>query len=86
MILKIFTRNNCPKCPPAKKLGRDLENKSQVRIQIEWFDVDKIEGMAEGAFYQVMATPTMILVDDKGKIAAEWRGKVPKESAILDKL
>lgn len=85
MILKIFVQPKCPNCPPAKKLGEQLSNYHE-QLRVEYFDTLTVDGMAEGAFYQVMGTPTILLTDDQGKILGEWRGKVPREEEILKKL
>jgi len=81
VILKIFTQPNCPKCPPAKALARQL-TVHNPQPTTEFFDVSTVDGMAEGAFYSVMGTPSLILVDDKGKVVGEWRGKVPSRKEI----
>lgn len=80
MILKIFTQPNCPGCPPAKALAHQIKSRG---LKIEEVDVSTADGLAEAAFYQVMATPSLILVDDKGKIVAEWRGEVPRKKEII---
>jgi len=91
MVLKIFTKPDCPKCPPAKKLAKSLQGWPNGlpwsgELKIEKHDVSTVDGMVEGAFYSVMSTPSLILVDDKGKIVAEWRGEVPNKKEILAKL
>ncbi len=86
MILKIFVRPNCPNCPPAKKLGEEIEKSGNPKIKVEWYNSETVDGMAEAAFYQVMATPTLLLLNDEEKIIGEWRGKAPVESAILAKI
>ena len=85
MILKIFTQPDCPKCPPAKALARQLIT-SNLQLTTELFDVATVDGMAEGAFYQVMSTPTVLLTDNEGKVVGEWRGKSPSKEEILSKL
>lgn len=85
MILKIFTQQNCPICPPAKKLANDLRL-TNSDLRIEEFDVATADGLAEAAFYQVMATPSLILVDQKGKEIWDWRGRIPSVKEILEKL
>lgn len=89
MILKIFTQTCCPNCPPAKVLGKKLTESAEVKegkLKLEWYDTAEVEGMAEAAFYQVMATPTLLLVDEKGKLVGEWRGQAPKMAEVLEKL
>jgi len=85
VILKIFTQPDCPRCPPAKALVRQLTTHNS-QLTTEVFDVSTVDGMAEGAFYSVMGTPSLILVNDKGKIVGEWRGETPSKKEILAKL
>lgn len=84
--LKIFTQPSCPKCPPAKILGKEIEQLKNEEVQVEYFNTGEVEGMAEGAFYQVMSTPTLLLFDDQGKVIGEWRGEVPGKKEIVTKI
>lgn len=84
MKLKVFTQPNCPKCPAAKKLARKIEKENQVEIQ--WFDTSQVDGLAEAAFYQVMATPSLILLDERGSVVAEWRGETPGFKEVVSKI
>lgn len=72
--LKIFTQPVCPACPPAKELGKKLENK----IQVKYFDTLTPDGLAEAQFYNVMSTPTLVLVEDKKEIK-QWIGTPEQE-------
>ncbi len=81
MLLKLFTQPTCGKCPAAKALMRQLKVKS-AKLKVEEYDVTTVDGMAEASFYTVMATPTILLCDDKGKIIKDWRGETPALSAI----
>ncbi|MFC1790637.1 thioredoxin family protein [Patescibacteria group bacterium] len=86
MILKVFTKTDCPKCPPAKSLANLLAKESRIvnhELRIETYDTDDVDGMAEAAFYTVMATPTVLLCDEEGKLVEAWRGQVPKQSEVV---
>lgn len=72
--IKIFTKNECPKCPVAKEIGGVLQKEGHPVI---FYDLETPDGLAEGAFYSVMATPTIIIEDEHEKIIAGWRGSVP---------
>jgi len=78
MILKIFWQKNCPNCPLAKELGKKLEKE----IKVELHNVETVDGLAEAAYFNVLSTPTLVLVDDGNREVASWRGKVPKEEEI----
>jgi hypothetical protein len=46
------------------------------------YDLETIEGLAEAAFYGVMATPTIIVEDGEDNELAAWRGSVPSPQEI----
>jgi len=80
MKLKLLWRKECKMCTPAKTACARLEKEG---IEVEYFDVDTVEGMAEAAFYEVSSTPTTIVVDRRGNEVASWRGEAPEVEAIL---
>lgn len=89
MILKLFTQPNCPKCPTAKELVKNLKIKNSSGIEnlkIENFDVIQADGLAEASFYSVMGTPSLILCDDQGKEIAGWRSETPTLENLKIKL
>jgi len=73
-ILKIFTQPLCPACPPAKELGERLKES----VKIEYVDVSTPDGLAEAQFYNIMSTPTLVLVEDNKEIQA-WIGTPEQE-------
>jgi glutaredoxin len=84
MVLKVFTQPNCPKCPAAKKLIKELRSNNK-ELRIEEFNVSTVDGLAEASFYSVMATPGLVLCDDKDKTTCSWLGEVPSLKEILEK-
>jgi glutaredoxin len=72
--IKIFTKAQCPKCPAAKEIGGILQ---QEGLQVNYYDLETPDGLAEAAFYSVLSTPTIIIEDTNEKILAGWRGSVP---------
>ncbi|MCX6807050.1 MAG: thioredoxin family protein [Candidatus Berkelbacteria bacterium] len=80
MTLKIFTQPSCPDCPPAKKLGKKLEDK----IKVEYHDISTPKGLAEAASLDVMATPTLILLNDDGKVKKTWPGTFEDEEIFKE--
>ena len=75
----IFTSNTCPRCSTAKELGARLE---QGGVLVTSYDVGTAEGLAEAAFYHVLATPAILIIEQETVIAA-WRGVVPEEDEVL---
>ena len=79
-LVKFFSRENCPNCPPAKEVAEELRKRG---IVVQYFDVDTVDGRAEAMFYDVMGTPSTVLVDEKGNELMSWRGRVPDKQALL---
>ena len=87
MILKLFTQPTCGKCPAAKALVRQLKTQTclpaRQGCKIEEYDVTTVDGMAEASFYTVMATPTILICDDSGRIIKGFRGETPSEKELI---
>lgn len=75
MNVKLFVKDNCPRCPAAKRTCEGLE-------PLEVFNIDEVDGLAEAAFYSVLATPSIVVVDASGSEVASWRGEVPERGQI----
>ncbi len=81
MKLKIFIKTDCPNCPAAKEVGKQLESKG---ANIEWFDLDNEDGLSEAAYFDVLSTPSLIVIDEDDNEVKAWRGDMP-EIEILQK-
>ena len=78
--VKLFWRDGCPRCPAAKQLSETLRQEGMAVVD---YNMDTVDGLAEGAFHSVMALPTMLLVDvDDDSELAEWRGDIPSLDEI----
>jgi len=73
MLLKIFTQPNCPKCPAAKAVVKQVENK----VKIENYDIKTVEGLTEALEYDVLSTPSIIILDHDNNILGRWNGETP---------
>ena len=80
MTVKIFTKNECPRCPQAKQLGSEIE---QDGHSVLYYDVETVDGLAEATFFGVQATPTIIVEDDAENEMADFRGQVPTREELL---
>lgn len=78
MRVKFFYRKNCPKCPAAKQVVELFEEK------VDYNDLDDVDGLTEGAYYQVSSTPTTIVVDEQGREIKAWRGSVPRTRELKE--
>jgi len=75
MEVKLFIKEDCPRCPAAKRACEGVQN-------VEIYDVASIDGLAEASFYNVMATPSVLVLDSSGKEIAAWRGEAPDRAEI----
>ncbi|UCD71605.1 MAG: thioredoxin family protein [Syntrophobacterales bacterium] len=81
--VKIFTKRQCPKCSATKEVGNHLR---MGGVRVIDYDLGTIEGLAEAAFYGVMATPTIIVEDENDNELAAWRGTVPTPQEVDEML
>jgi len=83
MEIKLFYKQDCPKCPAGKEVCKKLEEKGHP---VNYYDVESVDGMAEAMFYMIMATPSLIVLDDQGNEVASWRGSAPELDAVISVL
>lgn len=79
MNVKLFIKDDCPRCPAAKRVCEGLD-------EVEVYNVTSVDGLAEAAYYGVLATPTILVVDALGSEIASWRGEAPDRSALTSYL
>jgi len=82
MLVKIFWQPDCPKCPRAKEIGEILKNEG---FNVEFFNIKEIDGLAESLFYDVLSTPSVVIVEN-GKKKAGWYGEIPEVKIIKDSI
>lgn len=70
MEIKLFVKQDCPRCPAAKHAVDGIEG-------VQVFSVDEMDGLAEASFYGILATPSLLLIDSDGNEIESWRGEVP---------
>lgn len=73
MIIRIFWKENCPNCPPAKELGVMLTSKN---INVEYYNILEVDGLAKAQIHNVLSTPTIILLK-KDEELSRWNGHAP---------
>jgi hypothetical protein len=78
--VKIFYKDDCPKCPLAKQLRDNLKEKN---VEVLDYNVGTADGLAEASFYSVMSLPTVVVEDAMENGLGEWRGDVPRVEEVL---
>ncbi len=80
--LKVFLKKDCPNCPKGKEIAKELEEE----LDVQYCDVDTVDGLSEACMYQVMSTPSLIIVDEKGEEVASWKGILPEIDYIRQRI
>jgi hypothetical protein len=80
----VFGRKTCKWCKPALGKVEHFVNHRQVPAQVTYYDIDLPEGMAEGAWYDVVETPTIVLEEGE-TIIRRWL-KIPPRLEELAEL
>ncbi|MDD4185035.1 MAG: glutaredoxin family protein [Candidatus Methanomethylophilaceae archaeon] len=62
--IKLFTKNNCGKCDFVKE-------RMPEGLEVEYHNVDTTDGLAEGAFYEVLDKGFPVLVVDDTIVAED---------------
>jgi len=78
--VKIFTQPDCKNCPPAKQLAEELEKEG--KIEVELYDIQEADGLAEAQIFGILATPSTILCDKDEEEIKGWRGKTPNKEEL----
>ncbi|MEW6355064.1 MAG: hypothetical protein AB1696_01955 [Planctomycetota bacterium] len=83
MQVNIFGKPRCGKCVTTKKkLSHFLDRWGVVdKVSVIFYDMSTPDGLAEGAYNDVLNIPTVIIRDGE-KNLARWDGVVPKTEDV----
>jgi hypothetical protein len=73
--VKLFVREDCPRCPAA---FRACEGIAALSV----YDIGDMDGLAEASTWGIQATPTVLVVDSSGREVAAWRGEAPDAAQL----
>ena len=78
MKVKVFGKPGCEFCKTTMKKFEIFLNLWKItdKVELAFFDMETVDGLAEGAFLAVSNIPTSIIELD-GQVLARWDGKVP---------
>jgi hypothetical protein len=74
VLVKIFVQDACPNCPASKRLGEKLKKQG---VNVEMHDVRTAEGLAESLMFNVLSTPSTVIVDEEGREVASFLSTTP---------
>ena len=83
MEVSIFGKPGCAKCETTKnKLSHFLTRWGITdKVSLKFFDMSTMDGMAEGAYHDVLNIPTVIIHRDDEAVA-RWDGEVPQSKEV----
>jgi len=79
MEVKVFGKPGCEYCKTTMKKFETFFDRwkiDQTKVPLTFFDMEQVDGLAEGAFYSVSKIPATI-IEKEGSILARWDGAVP---------
>jgi len=78
MNVKVFGKPGCEFCKTTMKKFQTFFTLWKIgeQVDLSFFDMETVDGLAEGAFLGVIKIPTSIIEKD-GQVVARWDGKVP---------
>jgi len=81
MKIKVFGKKDCAKCETTKNKIKHFitKNNYQDSAALEFYDMDTVDGVAEGAYNDVLKIPTT-LIERKEEVLARWEGEVPNSA------
>lgn len=87
MKVKVFGKSGCAKCETTKNKLKHFITKWEVddKVALNFHDMETIDGMAEGAYNDVLQIPTTI-IEKNNEILARWDGEVPNSEKVKEYL
>ncbi|MFC1637646.1 thioredoxin family protein [Candidatus Margulisiibacteriota bacterium] len=79
MEVKVFGKPGCEFCKTTVKKFETFLARWKIdpaQVQLNFFDMETVDGMAEGAFYSVTKIPSTV-IEKEGAVLATWHGQVP---------
>ena len=86
MEVKVFGKPGCEFCKTTMKKFETFFTRWDVdsaKVNLKFFDMEQVDGMAEGAFYSVTKIPSTV-IEKSGELIARWDGKVPVSEDFKD--
>ncbi|PIS29508.1 hypothetical protein COT42_05140 [Candidatus Saganbacteria bacterium CG08_land_8_20_14_0_20_45_16] len=77
--IKVFGKPGCDFCKTTMKKFETFLKRWEVpeeEVSLIFYDMETVDGMAEGAFYSVTKIPSTVIERD-GEQLAFWHGQVP---------
>ena len=83
MKLTVFGKRGCSACQQAKAKVEYYLAKWQVDIPLEYCDLETVDGLALGAFHDVVEIPT-VLLEAAGRELRRWVRFPPRSDELYE--
>lgn len=84
--VKVFGKPGCEFCKTTVKKFETFFKRWEVdqeKVILKFFDMETVDGLAEGAFYSVVKIPSTV-IEAGEDVVARWDGTVPVSSEFKD--
>ena len=78
--VKVFGKPSCEFCKTTMSKFETFLRRWEIdplKVKLNFFDMETVNGLAEGAFYSVSKIPATVIEGAQG-VLARWDGKVPE--------
>ncbi|NHI91325.1 MAG: thioredoxin [Candidatus Lokiarchaeota archaeon] len=79
--IEVYTSPTCPYCPAALKMLKNAENIYGDALEVSKIDITTKDGQTLASFYNVLATPTIVMNSQ-----VKFRGAPPGESILYEEI
>lgn len=79
--IEIYTSPTCPYCPAALKMLKNAQKIYGNALDVLTVDISTQDGQKLAGFYNVRATPTIVMNDE-----VKFRGAPPGESVLFEEI
>lgn len=78
----IFGKPSCPVCKDAVNKINYFRDKGKFDAEIKYFDMETLDGLSEGSYFEVFDIPTVVIFEEQRELA-RWVKKPPISEEFL---
>jgi len=78
----IFGKPGCSVCKDALAKVSYFKDKGEFNAEIKYFDMESVDGLAEGSFFEVSDIPTIVIMENDQELI-RWIKKPPISEEFL---
>ncbi len=78
----VFGKQTCPVCKDAFEKLIYFKEKKGFSAPVEYVDMETVDGLAQGAYYEVADIPTVVILDGDKELI-RWTKKPPLSEEFI---